>query len=164
MIQKKICMVGSFAVGKTSLVSRFVTGIFSDKYQTTVGVKIDKKRIDFEGNQVNLIVWDLHGEDEFQKVSTSFLRGSSGLLFVVDGTRPATLDVALNLKKRAEAVIGEIPLIFVFNKKDLQEDWAIDSKSIEELESQGYPVVTTSAKTELGVEEAFRQLTSLIME
>jgi GTPase SAR1 family protein len=59
MIQKKICMLGAFAVGKTSLVARYVKSIYSDKYQTTVGVKIEKKTLQVDGQEWNLIVWDL---------------------------------------------------------------------------------------------------------
>ena len=87
MIQKKICLLGGFGVGKTSLVSRFVHSIFSDKYLTTVGVKIDKKRVDLGSQQVDLVIWDIYGEDDFQKVRMSYLRGASGYLLVADGTR-----------------------------------------------------------------------------
>ena len=88
MIQKKICMLGSFAVGKTSLVSQFVSSIFSDKYLSTVGVKIDKKTD--HGRRParsTLMLWDIYGEDGFQTVQKSYLRGASGYLLVVDGTR-----------------------------------------------------------------------------
>ena len=90
VIQKKICMVGSFAVGKTSLVARFVRGIFSEKYLTTVGVKIDKRTVAVDDRQVNLLLWDLYGEDDFQKLKLSYLRGASGYFLVVDPTRPAS--------------------------------------------------------------------------
>ena len=98
MIQKKICMVGAFATGKTSLVSRFVKSIFSDIYLTTVGVKIDKKLINFKDYELNLILWDIHGEDEFQKVRMSYMRGASGYFLVVDGTRRYTLEQAFFLQ------------------------------------------------------------------
>ena len=78
MIQKKVCMLGAFAVGKTSLVKRFVDSMFSEKYQTTVGVKIDRKRIQLDEQEVNLVLWDIHGEDELQKVRLSYVRGTSG--------------------------------------------------------------------------------------
>ena len=84
MLQKKICMVGSFATGKTSLVAKFVYSIFSENYQTTVGVKIDKKTVNIQNKELNFILWDLYGEDEFQKVRLSYLRGSSGYLLIVD--------------------------------------------------------------------------------
>lgn len=77
MIKKKVCMLGAFAVGKTSLVERFVKSIFSEKYVTTVGVKIDKKSMQFDNEQIELLLWDIHGEDEFQKVRPSYLRSNS---------------------------------------------------------------------------------------
>ena len=80
MIQKKVCLLGGFAVGKTSLVSRFVTSIFSEKYLTTVGVKVDKKLVSVNGQDVTLMLWDIYGEDEFQTVQPSYLRGASGYL------------------------------------------------------------------------------------
>ena len=93
-MKKKICMLGAFAVGKTSLVQQYVHSIFSDKYRTTVGVKIEKTTTQADGRDVDLIIWDLHGEDDFQHVRLSYLQGSSGLIFVVDGTRATTLDTA----------------------------------------------------------------------
>ena len=69
-------MLGGFAVGKTSLVSRFVRSIFSDKYLTTVGVKIDKKTMKAGDREVTLVLWDINGQDEFQDVKESYLRGT----------------------------------------------------------------------------------------
>ena len=158
MIQKKICMLGSFAVGKTSLVARFVRSIFSDKYHTTVGVKIDKKQVQVEDKLVNLILWDLYGEDEFQKVHMSYLRGASGYLLVVDGTRRETLDKALVLQQRTEEAIGKVPFVIVLNKTDLKENWEVDERTIDELVNKGCHVFHSSAKTGQGVEEAFATL------
>ena len=87
MIQKKVCMIGSFGVGKTSLVARFVRSIFSEKYQTTVGVKIDKKILEVGDKQVTLVLWDIAGEDALTTVRPSQLRGASGYILVVDGLR-----------------------------------------------------------------------------
>jgi small GTP-binding protein len=164
MIQKKICMVGAFATGKTSLVSQFVYSIFSEKYQTTVGVKIDKKTIRFQDKEVKLILWDLYGEDEFQKVRMSYLRGSSGYLLVADGTRHHTLEKALNLKQRVEETIGKVPCILVLNKWDLADEWEIENSKIEQLTQQSWTVLKTSAKTGLNVEEIFQNLASKILE
>ena len=158
MIQKKICMLGSFAVGKTSLVTRFVRSIFSDKYHTTVGVKIDKKQVQVDDKLVNLILWDLYGEDEFQKVHMSYLRGASGYLLVVDGTRRETLDKALVLQLRTEEAVGKVPFVIIFNKVDLKDSWEVDDRTIEELVNKGWHVFHGSAKTGQGVEEAFATL------
>ncbi|AFY56598.1 small GTP-binding protein domain protein [Rivularia sp. PCC 7116] len=163
MLQKKICMVGAFATGKTSLVAKFVYSIFSEKYQTTVGVKIDKKIIQVQEQEVNLILWDLYGEDEFQKLRTSYLRGSSGYLLVVDGTRKSTLQTALDLQKRVEDSIGKVPFVLVLNKWDLQDEWELEAESIEAIENQGWIVFKSSAKTGLNVEEIFYTLASKLI-
>lgn len=158
MIQKKICMLGAFATGKTSLVARFVKSIFSEKYHTTVGVKIDKKVLKVGSEDVMLMLWDLAGEDEFNKVQMSYLRGSAGYILVVDGTRRSTLDKAFSLQKNVEEAIGKVPFIIVLNKADLVEDWEIDQATITELTDQGLVVIKGSAKTGEGVEQLFLSL------
>jgi small GTP-binding protein len=163
MIQKKVCMLGAFATGKTSLVARFVSSIFSEKYHTTVGVKIDKKVLNTNGQDVMLMLWDLAGEDEFNKVQMSYLRGSAGYILVVDGTRRATLDKAFSLQKNVENSLGKVPFVLVLNKCDLTEDWEIDSPTIDDLISQGINVINSSAKTGQGVEELFLSLTKKIL-
>jgi small GTP-binding protein len=158
MLQKKICMLGGFSVGKTSLVARFVHSIFSDKYLTTVGVKIDKKTVAAAGTEVSLMLWDIYGEDDFQKVRMSYLRGASGYLLVVDGTRRSTLDTALSLQTAAREVLGDAPFTLLLNKSDLSDSWQLESADIEALQAQGWRVVRTSAKTGEAVEEAFLDL------
>lgn len=164
MIQKKICMLGSFAVGKTSLVQRFVKSIFSDKYLTTVGVKIDKKSVTVEGQVVNLMLWDLAGEDEFYKVQMSYLRGSSGYLVVVDGTRSETLEAALKLLKKAEDAVGKTPYILLFNKADLADRWEITAEDMTPLAESGVTLFKTSAKSGQNVEAAFLALAGKFLE
>ena len=164
MIKKKICMLGAFAVGKTSLVQQYVYSIFSEKYHTTVGVKVDKRKTSLNGREIDLILWDLHGEDEFQEVRMSYLRGASGCFYVIDGTRRATLDVALDLRKRAEEAIGVVPAILVFNKWDLEQEWEIGQTTMDGLAEEGAVVIRTSAKTGQQVEEAFRSLAEMMLE
>ena len=164
MIQKKVCMVGAFATGKTSLVSRFVKGIYSDKYQTTIGVKIDKKQVEVSGHSINMMLWDIHGEDELQNVRMSYLRGSAAYLLVADGTRRASLETALNLKAKVTENIGNIPFILVINKYDLIDQWEIEETEIAKLESMGIELFKTSAKTDLAVEDCFLQLATKIVE
>lgn len=158
VLQKKVCMLGAYAVGKTSLVARFVRSIFSEKYQTTVGVKIDKKTVRIEGRELSLILWDLAGEDEFYQVRMSYLRGSAGYLLVADGTRRATLDKALELQQRAENEIGKVPFILLINKLDAIDAWEIAEPELAALSDNGWQVVATSAKTGVGVNETFLAL------
>ena len=160
----KICLLGEFAVGKTSLVSRFVRSIFSEKYQTTVGVKIDKKTVKIGDQQVTFLLWDLAGEDDFIQVRTSYLRGSAGYLLVADGVRRATLDKALELQQRVEEEIGKLPFILLINKLDVIDEWEIKEADIKSLSSAGWHIVATSAKTGVGVEESFLALGQKTLE
>ena len=159
MIHKKVCMLGGFAVGKTSLVARYVTSLFSEKYLTTVGVKIDKKQVTVDGQDVTLMLWDVYGQDEFQSVQASQLRGMAGYLLVVDGTRRATLETARQLQEMATAAVGPVPFILLLNKADLASEWDIDEQAFFKLAEQGWRVIRTSAKTGEGVEAAFESLT-----
>jgi len=151
-------MLGSFAVGKTSLVQQFVKSIFSDKYHTTIGVKIDKKSLSLDGQDVNLLLWDVHGEDDYQKVQASYLLGTAGYFIVIDGTRNSTIAVGQSLQKLAEENIGEKPFLVLLNKADLADEWEIDDETIQRLSASGWAIRKTSAKTGEGVEEAFLEL------
>jgi small GTP-binding protein len=163
MIQKKICMLGATGVGKTSLVSRFVLSVFSDKYLTTIGVKVDKKPVTVDGKEVTLLLWDIYGQDEFQTVRTSYLKGASGYLLVADGTRQLTLDTARELQKTAQGVVGVVPFVLVLNKADLASEWRLDDKALYKMAEEGWSIIKTSAKTGEGVEDAFLKLTRKVV-
>ena len=163
-LKKKICLIGAFAVGKTSLVRRFVDSLFSEKYLSTVGVKIDKKSLVVQGRTLDLIIWDLHGEDDFQSVRMSYLRGASACIYVADGTRRRTLDTALDLRQRAEAAIGRTPAVLALNKCDLEELWEIDPQIILELGTKDFTILRTSAKTGQSVEAVFEALAAMMLE
>jgi small GTP-binding protein len=158
VIQKKICLLGGSGVGKTSLISQFVHSIFSEKYLTTVGVKIDKKSLDIDSERVDLVIWDIYGHDDFQKLRSSYLRGASGYLLVADGTRGATLETALEVQHLAYEALGDVPFILLLNKADLQEHWEIPETAIHELAGRGWQVMVTSAKTGEKVDAAFASL------
>jgi small GTP-binding protein len=164
MIKKKICMLGSFAVGKTSLVQRYVNSIFSEKYHTTIGVKIDQKIIKYNHDDINLLLWDIHGEDEYQKVKPAYIMGSAGYFVVMDGTRRNTLEIGLELQKMAAKVAPQAAFIILINKSDLKDDWEITQNDIDELKNKGIKVIETSAKEGTGVEEAFLELTKMIID
>ncbi len=163
MIQKKICMLGSFGVGKTSLVARFVQGIFSAKYLSTVGVKIDKRELKVGDQDVLLLLWDLAGEDSRSQVQTSYLRGAAGYFLICDGTWAESLVTAKSIHKRAVETVGDIPCMLVVNKSDLWNKWEITAPELEQLVAEGWKVQVTSAKTGDGVEEMFTKLTQEVL-
>jgi len=163
MLQKKVCMLGSFSVGKSSLVRRFVESIFDDRYQTTIGVKVDKKIVNANGQDVTLVLWDIHGEDIYQKMRMSYLRGMSGYLLVVDGTRRQTLEDALALNQRVVQEVGKVPAVLVLNKHDLASQWEIDGAREAQLKGDGWVIQHVSAKTGDGVERVFLHLIEAIL-
>jgi hypothetical protein len=164
MIQKKVCMLGTFAVGKTSLVRRFVESIYSDKYHTTVGVKIDKKVVQVGESELMLMLWDLEGTESEHELRKSYLRGAAGYLLVADGTRQDTLYKALALQTSVMETLGPVPFLLLMNKADLSEDWSISERETAALREKGWEVIQTSARTGLGVEDAFHSLAKKLAE
>ena len=158
MIQKKICMVGVYGTGKTSLVQRYVQSIFSTKYHSTVGVKIDRKEVTLGATTVNLLLWDIEGRTDEQEIPESYLRGAHGMVFVADGTRRETVDALFSLRELARSAAGDVPSIVALNKTDLQDRWTVASSDTSKLITGGFHVLRTSAKSGEGVEESFRWL------
>jgi small GTP-binding protein len=158
MQKKKVCLLGSYGVGKTSLVARFVHSMFADKYHTTVGVKIDKKVLTIEGEEITLMLWDMAGEEDGAPVKLNQVKDASGYLLVVDGTRGKTLDIARSIQQRVENEVGVRPFLMLVNKADLRETWEIPDSTWEELAAAGWTVLETSAKSGQHVEEAFLSL------
>lgn len=160
----KICMIGAAGAGKTSLVSRYVHSAFSDAYLTTIGVKIDRRRLDRVDRIVDVMVWDLSGEDEFQSVEPAYLRGAAGYLLVIDGTRVETVDTGLALEARVRRTMGPLPFVALLNKADLVASWELGPSDVAEMRRRGWKIIETSAKTGAGVDAAFDLLVDTIFE
>ncbi len=156
--KKKICMLGASAVGKTSLVRRYVKGIFQKRYLSTIGVKIERKDVRVAGHDLTMMLWDLHGEDDVTEVRESYLRASAGCLLVADGTRGYTLKRLLGLRERVVSAAGDVPLILVLNKCDLGDAWDIDEEGTALEGLDDLPRIKTSALDGTGVEQAFQLL------
>ena len=163
-MKKKICMVGMFGVGKTSLVARFVKSIFSDKYLTTLGVKIDKKDVTLRGEEVTLMLWDLAGKDALTEIKPTNLAGSSGYILVADGTRRGTLEQAFELQTHVENLLGKLPFTLVINKADLRETWEIDQSDLDRVAALGWTLLIASAKTGQAVEDLFLNLATRMLD
>jgi hypothetical protein len=161
--KKKICLLGSYGVGKTSLVARFVHSMFADKYHTTVGVRIDKKVLSVEGEEVILMLWDMAGEEDGAPVRLNQVKDASGYLLVADGTRARTLEIARDIQQRVESEIGDRPFLMLVNKADLRDAWEIPETAWHDLKSAGWTILETSAKSGQHVEEAFVSLTSRML-
>lgn len=156
-IARKICMLGDFGVGKTSLVSRYVSNTFSDKYLTTVGVKVDSKQVEVRGAPVKLVLWDIAGKSGLDTLNKKYVQGASGLILVCDGTREATLRTAVYLLMQARGVLQNPAAVLLVNKLDLVEKWEVGPATLVEVRKT-LPVFETSARTGDGVEAAFNEL------
>jgi small GTP-binding protein len=165
---KKVCLLGDFAVGKTSLVRRFVYNLFNDKYISTIGVKVSRKTVavprDDEVVELTMMLWDLAGSEEFNQVRASYLRGAAGAVLVCDLTRPETLD---SLRAYADDLLSVSPgaqLMLATNKRDLADQQQLTPAQIETVAADlNAPHYLTSAKTGDEVETLFRHLGQLLV-
>ncbi len=165
-ITSKVCIVGDFAVGKTSVAERFVNNQFSEKYLTTVGVKIDTKEIERPdlGIVHKLVIWDVAGSDRFDEVQFAYLRGAAGLIYVADGTRTDTLRSIVYLREQIGEYFHALPCVALVNKYDLKSDWKADDDHEQTLQETFGSVYRTSAKTGRDVEEAILDLGQAILD
>ena len=165
VITKKICLIGDFSVGKTSLVARFVNHTFSDKYLTTVGVSIKTRLLELnETLSIKLIIWDIAGEDAFSTASERYLKGANGLLMVADGTRERTLETSIKLLADAQQILGPVPHVSLLNKSDLpgfKDGETHEQADLENRFINGH--IFTSAKTGANVEYAFNNLAGFFL-
>ena len=159
MLTKKICMIGDFGVGKTSLVSRYVHSQFSDQYLTTIGVKIDSKTLLLpSGDEIKIILWDMAGNPSLSTIEHHYLQGASGYFLVSDSTRADTLETTISLQKETESIIGEKPFTLMLNKIDLDSEYRLSTDVLANLEARNWSIIQSSAKQGIGVEEAFSKL------
>lgn len=160
MFSRKIILTGSFGVGKTSLFNRFIHQQFSDKYLTTIGVKVNKKEITVDGQKLSLLVWDVAGEVTQDKVPSSYFLGASGIIYVVDLSRPVTFQNVATDLKYLKSLLPDCAIMIVANKKDLVTDAELITLT------QQSPVswdCVTSAKTAENVDFLFNELARKVL-
>ncbi len=163
-VSKKVCLLGDFAVGKTSLLRRFVYNRFDDRYMSTIGVKVSRKTLvlpGMEGEPVELVLllWDLAGGDRFTNLLESYLRGSAGAILVCDLTRPHTLDALENYIHDLRGASPEAVYVLAANKQDLVPQDAVPQTHLQAFtQRHAIPYTLTSAKTGMNVDTLFRLL------
>jgi small GTP-binding protein len=173
-MSKKVCLLGDFAVGKTSLVRRYVYDLFDDKYISTIGVKVSRKTVAVPTDSgivtLAMMLWDLAGSEEFDRMRASYLRGASGAVLVCDLTRPETLDSSLAYAHDLAEISPAAKLVLAANKRDLVEPTPAGSAlhlsngQVEQLAAGlAVPHFLTSAKTGHEVEELFSTLGRLLV-
>lgn len=165
-LTSKVCVVGDFAVGKTSVVERYVNNHFSEKYLTTVGVKIDTKEIEFPDRGIlqKLVIWDVAGADRFGPIEMAYLRGANGYIYVADGTRPLTLGAIDTIHGQISDAYGLAPVVMLVNKRDLVAEWGVSGERLSTVRATYGDVYETSAKSGDKVESAIFRLAEKILE
>ena len=155
MISRKVILTGSFGVGKTSLFRQFIHETFSEKYITTIGVKVDKKVVEVNGEEISILLWDIAGEVKQDKVPKSYFLGASAVIYVFDLTRPSTyknIHTDLNI---LDGILPDAILKVVGNKEDL-----IDAEKLAKIKKEANFTIDaiTSAKEGTNVNELFYRL------
>jgi small GTP-binding protein len=164
MILAKVCVLGDVSVGKTSIIRRFVDREFSDKYLSTVGVKISRKliRVPTAPGQppcdVQLVLWDLEGGNAFGNITSTYLKGARAAVVVADISRSATLDAIPNHIERFR-IANPASLVFVaLNKSDLQEEGIPHAYLNRESHDGVVITLLTSARTGIGIDDLFESI------
>ncbi len=163
-IKVKVVLLGNPAVGKTSLIRKFVYDVYSDDYIGTLGTKVSKKTVKIDDKQVMMMIWDLMGEHEFRRIQQMAFSGTQGALVVCDLTRKETLEGFDFWPDSLMNVAGDVPIIFLGNKNDLPDQQIGEGDIRPYAEKYGTEYYLTSAKTGDHVEEAFHNLARKIVE
>ncbi len=161
----KVIIIGPPAVGKTSLLNRYIHKEFKLSYKMTVGVDFLTKALEYEPSKfVKLHIWDIGGQEKFKFLHRSFYEGAFGAFIVFDLSRHQTFSSMKTwLSEMRSIVIDDIPKVIIGNKSDLIPEIGqiIDRSEVEEYaKDQGCFYIETSAKTGENVENAFLELTN----
>ena len=171
-LKSKICLVGEKAVGKTSLIRRYVLDMFDDQYVTTIGTRVSKKeaRVFLPERDIlvdeDMQIWDIMGEQAVRELlKEAYFYGANGIVAVADLTRRKTLDDLDDWIDGVEQVVGKVPILIAVNMCDLVSRALYGEKDVEQVaKAFDCPYILTSAKSGERVEDAFRQMGQMVTE
>ena len=163
-LRRKVCLLGAPGVGKTSLVRRFAEHQFDDDYESSVAMAISKGALEVGDISLEMMLWDPGGKEAWAQYNSSFISGASGLMFVVDATKPRTLDHLLEAQTKGRGFIGSRPSVLVVNKSDLIADFALIKAQLDAAGKLNWHLLQASAKSGDSVDEAFEKLGELMLK
>ncbi|MFX1520806.1 MAG: Rab family GTPase [Promethearchaeota archaeon] len=161
----KIVLLGDPAVGKTSLVKRYVDNMFRMDYMMTIGTDIRTKIITINDELVKLVIWDLGGQPLFQDVRATYCKGTNGAVLIFDLTRQSTLNNLHGWIQTIWRFVGKTPIVVIGNKADLKNIREVAKElALDLARLSGAKYFETSAKTGEGVDKAFMYLAETILK
>ena len=162
-LRRKVCLLGASGVGKTSLVRRFGERDFDEEQRSKLPTAIVKGALELGDISLEMMLWDPAGVEAWGQYNRSFISGASGLMFVVDATKPRTLDHLLEAQTRGRGFIGSRPSVLVVNKIDLTKDFAITKPQLEAAGKLNWYIAQASAKSGYNVDESFERLGKMML-
>jgi len=162
----KVLLIGDSGVGKSSILVRFAEDDFEEDRPCTIGVDFKTKVIDLDGKKINLTIWDTAGQEKFRSLTSSYYRGTQGIILVYDVTRRSSF-------ASLELWLGEIELyatnrdvvkFLVGNKVDKNNREVSREEAQKFAKSKSMLFMECSAKTNLGVQQAFQDFVSQILD
>ena len=163
-LRRKVCMLGAPGVGKTSLVRRFVEDRFDEDDKSSIAIAIYKGVLELGDLTLELMLWDPGSHEAWSQYNASFISGASGLVFVVDSTKPRTLDHLLEVQAKGRGFIGSRPSLLVVNKIDLTSEFRLSPAQLDAAAQLDWHIAQTSAKSGAKVQPAFEKLAELMLD
>ena len=159
-------MLGDSAVGKTSLISRFLTQNFDENYLTTIGKdKLEKKVVMSDGNEIKLIIWDTAGQERFHSIATSTIKGSQGIVLTFDLTKRSSFNSLEGWLNDIKENSNEVPVVIFGNKCDLFEKYEVEENEAKNFAKEhNLEYFATSAKQDINVQDGFNLLAKMAYE
>ena len=158
-------LIGDSGVGKSSLLLRFTSDLFSDSYSCTIGIDFKVKTIELNGKKIKLQIWDTAGQERFRTITASYYRGAQGIIIVYDITNKLSFNnIGQWLKDIERYASDNVQKILVGNKSDLIEQREVSIDSAQEFaERLGVPVLESSAKGAIHVDEIFGTISNILL-
>ena len=163
----KICLFGDGGVGKTTLTTRYLKGLFKPSIAMTIGINFYNKSVVIDDKSISLQIWDIGGEKQYRDLFPSYLNGAHSGLFMIDITRYSTLNNVDNwIEILKEGIKDPIPIMLIGGKKDLEKKRVIEKEIAEEVVERFSFIeyMECSAKTGYNIEEIFFRITKTMID